>query len=223
LSTWYGAPRFFARRQLARDRGTGSLTILPRAAREHIVVPQLIEIATDTLVLRAFSPAEILALHEGDEQFSAESRLTAADGLRAMTMSDEVSPAWIERLRTAVDRDPWQFGFVVFERMTGVAVGMAGFKGPPDDHGVVEIAYGIAAACRGRGYATQAARALVEYASGDARVGRIRAHTLPANGASTSVLAKAGFELLGSVEDPEDGVVWRWERDPDERFAKPNR
>jgi RimJ/RimL family protein N-acetyltransferase len=64
---------------------------------------------------------------------------------------------------------------------------------------------------------------LVEYASGDARVGRIRAHTFPANGASTSVLAKAGFELLGSVEDPEDGVVWRWERDPDERFAKPNR
>ena len=58
----------------------------------------------------------------------------------------------------------------------------------------------------------------MEFASGDDRVRRIRAHTLPERNASTSVLTKAGFELLGAVVDPEDGLVWRWERDPDERF-----
>jgi RimJ/RimL family protein N-acetyltransferase len=181
-------------------------------------LPQFIGIATDTLHLRPFSPTELLALREGDEQFAAESRLTPGDGLRAMLVSDEVSPAWLERLHAAVDRDPWEFGYVVLEKMTGVAVGMAGFKGPPDDNGVVEIAYGIAPAYGGRGYATQAAKGLVEFASGDDRVRRIRAHTLPERNASTSVLTKAGFELLGAVEDPEDGLVWRWERDPDERF-----
>jgi RimJ/RimL family protein N-acetyltransferase len=192
--------------------------MLPRPAPEHTDVPQSIGIATDTLDLRPLSPAELLALREGDEQFTAESRLKTADGLRAMLVSDEVSPAWLDRLRTAVDRDAWQFGFVVLEKMTGVAVGAAGFKGPPDDDGVVEIAYGIAPAYAGRGYATQVANGLVEFASKDDRVRRIRAHTLPERNASTSVLTKSGFELLGAVEDPEDGLVWRWERDPDERF-----
>jgi hypothetical protein len=26
------------------------------------------------------------------------------------------------------------------------------------------------------------------------------------------VLTKLGFTLLGEVEEPEDGTVWRWER-----------
>ena len=58
----------------------------------------------------------------------------------------------------------------------------------------------------------------MEYASGDERVHGIRAHTLPERNASTSVLAKTGFEFMGAVVYPEDGVVWRWERDADERF-----
>jgi len=181
-------------------------------------LPKFIGIATDDLHLRPFSPAELLALREGDEQFAAESLLKPADGLRAMLVSDEVSPAWLERLYAAVDPDPWEFGYVVLEKMTGVAVGMASFKGPPDDHGVVEIAYGIAPAYRGRGYATQAAQGLVEFASDDVRVRRIRAHTLPERNASASVLTKTGFELFGAVEDPEDGLVWRWDRDPDARY-----
>jgi RimJ/RimL family protein N-acetyltransferase len=125
-----------------------------------------------------------------------------------------VSPEWLERLRAAADTDPWQFGFIVVERMTGVALGMAAFKGAPDKEGMVEIAYGIAPGYRGRGFATEAANGLIEFASHDPRVRRIRAHTLPERNASTSVLTKTGFELLGEVEDPEDGRVWRWEREP---------
>lgn len=55
----------------------------------------------------------------------------------------------------------------------------------------------------------------MEFASKDARVLRIRAHTLPERNASTSVLTKAGFEKLGEVVDPDDGLLWRWERDPE--------
>lgn len=181
-------------------------------------MPKFVGIRTDTLHLRPASPAELLALRDGNEQFAAEALLKPADGLRAMLVSDDVSPAWLERLHAAVDRDPWEFGFIVLEKMTGVAVGMAAFKGRPDDQGVVEIAYGIAPAYRLRGYATQAAKGLVEFASDDDCVRRIRAHTLPERNPSTSVLTKTGFELLGEAEDPEDGLVWRWERDPEGRY-----
>ena len=40
----------------------------------------------------------------------------------------------------------------------------------------------------------------------------LRAHTLPERSASCRVLEKAGFEYIGSVIDPDDGPVWRWER-----------
>ena len=37
------------------------------------------------------------------------------------------------------------------------------------------------------------------------------AQTLPEESASTSILRKLGFRLLGRVEHPEDGPVWEWE------------
>jgi RimJ/RimL family protein N-acetyltransferase len=79
---------------------------------------------------------------------------------------------------------------------------------------MVEIAYGIDLAFRGHGYAKEAATALVEFAlCRGVRV--IRAHTHPENNASGRVLAACGFARIGEVTDPEDGLVWRWERDID--------
>ena len=65
---------------------------------------------------------------------------------------------------------------------------------------------------RGRGYATEAARALVAFAFGAGSVRLVRAHTQPGNGASDRVLTKCGFARVGEVVDPEDGLVCRWER-----------
>lgn len=98
------------------------------------------------------------------------------------------------------------------EREGNEVVGSAGFKGPPDADGVVEIAYGVAPSREGRGYATEAAGALVRFATADERVQLVRAHTLPEENASTRVLRKCGFVHIGEVIDPEDGLVWRWER-----------
>ena len=132
---------------------------------------------------------------------------------RVATMSPadraEVSPDWLTRLRTAAP-SPWTHGFALAERAAGTVVGRCGYKGPPDADGVVEIAYGVDPGYQGRGYAKEAAAALVEFALGaGARV--VRAHTRPESGASARVLAACGFERVGEVVDPEDGAVWRWE------------
>ena len=124
----------------------------------------------------------------------------------------EVSPGWLARVRASTSADPWTHGFSIVDRAKGVVIGSCGFKAPPDPEGVVEIAYGIDPAYRGRGYATQAAKALADFAFGSGLVRLVRAHTLPSNAASARVLAKSGFERVGLVEDPEDGTVWRWER-----------
>jgi RimJ/RimL family protein N-acetyltransferase len=117
-------------------------------------------------------------------------------------------------LRTSVGADPWRHGFFVLHRDSLEVIGSAGFKGPPDADGMVEIAYGIAPGYQGQGYATESATALLDYAFGSGRVRLARAHTLPEANASTHVLKKCGFAFIGGVIDPEDGPVWRWERGP---------
>ena len=169
-------------------------------------------IETVHLRLIPYSPDHLLALIEGDERFEERFGLPAAEGLRAFILSDEVSPAWLARLRASVAADPWVHGFAIVHRESRSVIGIVGFKGPPDEEGMVEIAYGIVPVFQGRGYATEAAEAGVAFAFGNGRVRLVRAHTLPTPNASTHVLEKCGFEHTGEVVDPEDGLVWRWER-----------
>jgi [ribosomal protein S5]-alanine N-acetyltransferase len=75
----------------------------------------------------------------------------------------------------------------------------------------VEIAYSISEPWRGRGFATEAAVALRDFAGCQPEVRCVLAHTLPETGASCRVLTKAGFRWAGEHCDPEDGMVWRWE------------
>ena len=81
--------------------------------------------------------------------------------------------------------------------LDGVAVGGAGFFGPPDPDGVLRCGYGVAAPLRGRGLATEAVRALLAHARADPRAREVRAEALADNVASHRVLEKTGF---GRVE-----------------------
>lgn len=167
---------------------------------------------TFRLQLVPCSPPQLLSLIQEPERFAEVAGFAAAEGLRQFFVSGEVSPEWLDRLRSASGPDPWRYGFFVVDPGKNAAVGMAAFKGPPDAHGAVEIAYAIVPACEGRGYATEVAGALVEFAFASGRVRLVRAHTLPTSNASTRVLQKCGFRHTENVVDPEDGPVWRWER-----------
>ena len=167
---------------------------------------------TPRLRLTPWTPAQLLAMLESVERFESEAGLRLADGLRDLFVSGEVSPAWVEQLRAAPGPDPWTLGFAVVLRDDGPVIGSAGFKGPPGEDGSAEIAYGIAPGYQGKGFATEAARALVAFALERVDVTSMRAHTMPENGASGRVLANCGFQHIGEVTDPDDGLVWRWER-----------
>ena len=123
----------------------------------------------------------------------------------------QLSPDWLARLAATTTVDPWVLGFSVVLAASGDVIGACGFKGPPDADGMVEIAYGFAPAHQNKGYATEAAAALVQFAYADARVRVVRAHTMEEANASARVLVKCGFHPRGQVIDPEDGPVFRWE------------
>ena len=127
----------------------------------------------------------------------------------------ELSADWLARLHASTSADPWTHGFSLVLRDSDIVVGKSGFKGPPTADGTVEIAYGVVPDHQGKGYATESAQALVAFAFSSGRVRVVRAHTRPERNASTRVLAKCGFRHIGEVIDPEDGLVWRWEKHND--------
>ena len=86
---------------------------------------------------------------------------------------DQVIAGMLERDGLPVGSDAAFGQRLVVERGTGLAVGGIGIFGPPED-GRVEIGYGIVESRRGRGYATEAARALVQHALGLPRCRRGR-------------------------------------------------
>src|SRR5688500_17061350 len=121
------------------------------------------DVLTENLRLTVPTLAEVLA--------SIEAMTEAA---RA-----QVSPDWLARAKAATAVDACIHGFAMVHRESGVMVGSCGYNGPPGPEAVVEIAYMVDPAHQGRGYATEAARALVEHAFGSGRVALVRAHTLP--------------------------------------------
>ena len=116
---------------------------------------------------------------------------------------------WLWRLRLdQVRADPRAAVWVVRALVVApdaVAVGHAGFHGPPDEHGVVEVGYTVAPDLRGRGRAHAALAALVAEARSHPDVRVVRAAVAPDNVASLAVVRRAGFVEVG-VEEDEDGV-----------------
>ena len=101
-----------------------------------------------------------------------------------------------EDARDSLDRlvNPDGYGVWIVFRGDEV-VGDAGFHSPPVD-GEVELGYSILPGHRGQGYATEAARALVEWALSQPDVERVVAGA-PDNEASMRVLEKIGMRRLG--------------------------
>ena len=166
----------------------------------------------ENLTLIPHLPGHLAALLDSKHAYEKCSGSCIADGVREFLLA--ASPEFLVQIREANLPDPWRFGFAVVDKSDRIVIGLCGFTGPPTADGVVEIAYSIAPDYRGRGYATEAAQALVKFASGDKRVKTICAHTLAETNASTRILEKCGFTRIAEFVDPENLRVWKWERAP---------
>lgn len=117
--------------------------------------------------------------------------------------------AWFRaRLLADPDAAGW-LGYYVIATLDGVPtlVGSAGYKGPPDAAGMVEVGYSIVEAYRRQGIAFAALRQLVDRAFADARVRTVTAETPVTFAASRSLLERSGFALTGKRIDPEEGEL----------------
>lgn len=166
-------------------------------------------IETPRLSLRPAGEAWLTALIAGAETFALLTGFRVADGCNEFPKSLLFS---LDRLRRARESERrWWAPLLFVERSVNLVAGMGGFKGPPLN-GEVELGYSIAPAHRGRGLATESAGAMAEAALKVPGVEVVVAHTRAQPGPSPRVLEKCGFVRAGEGLDPEEGVVWRWEK-----------
>jgi RimJ/RimL family protein N-acetyltransferase len=86
---------------------------------------------------------------------------------------------------------------LVVHAADGTLIGETGFDGPPDGSGTVEVGYSIVPAYRGRGFAAEATRALIQHALARPGIRWIIAEGLDDNVASIKMLEKLGMRCVG--------------------------
>ncbi|MER6381565.1 GNAT family N-acetyltransferase [Streptomyces sp. NPDC001250] len=104
----------------------------------------------------------------------------------------EASSFLVKAYESGVHRP--EFGvFVLVRHEDGRAIGGIGFHSAPDEHGWVEVGYDLVEGARGRGYATEALRALTERTLARDDVSMVFATIEHTNVPSQRVVSRAGF------------------------------
>lgn len=129
---------------------------------------------------------------------------------------EEVLP-WIEGAINANQANPRVAHIcAVVERTTGTVVGFIGF-GPPSEGkeqwGELDFGYSIRAEFRGRGYGTEALRAIIKVCFEELGAKSFFGETARDNTASNRAMQKAGLKVAGV--SPDGQTVYSIERDAD--------
>jgi RimJ/RimL family protein N-acetyltransferase len=160
---------------------------------------------TPRVAVVQLSPEALRALADGDQ---AAAERAASMSLSPYLVGPECRPVWRVRAVQTVEDPPsaaWVTG-VVWEPQLGLAVGRAGYHGPPDAAGMVEVGYSIDPQYRRRGYARAALLWLLDRAATEPDVSTVRATVSPDNEASRNLVLSEGFTAVGEQWDEEDGL-----------------
>jgi RimJ/RimL family protein N-acetyltransferase len=108
----------------------------------------------------------------------------------------------------------WYSNWEIILNSSSRSVGGIGFAGLPDNEGSTEIGYVIDQKFRGQGIATEAVKALADWAFQDSGLKVLRAETPIDNQGSQRVLAKNRFQKTGEKNLPLEipMQVFTWER-----------
>ncbi|CAL9524368.1 GNAT family N-acetyltransferase [Streptomyces sp. Tu 3180] len=154
---------------------------------------------TERLTLEGVTPAAAADLSVGGDGGFAWVGPGPFEGTR------EGAGIVVKQYEEGLFRPEWGM-YVLVRREDDRAVGAMGFHGAPDGDGRVEIGYDLSEGARGRGYATEALRALSAWALEQDGVRTVVATVERENAPSRNVVARAGFTLVS-----EDGAQFVYE------------
>ncbi|WP_030991733.1 GNAT family N-acetyltransferase [Streptomyces sp. NRRL S-1813] len=138
----------------------------------------------------------------------AQASAEAGVALTEYFVTDTAKWVWQYRVNQ-LTADPGCAGWLtqtVVAEPEGAVVGYAGFHGPPDEAGMVELGYSVAPVHRRQGYARAMLTELVRRSVAEAGVRTVRVTVSPDNAASLATISGFGFVEVGEQWDEEDGL-----------------
>jgi RimJ/RimL family protein N-acetyltransferase len=124
----------------------------------------------------------------------------------------ELKQAYSEMLQGCINEPENRIWYAVWlmelKNHSGTIVGDFCFKGLCAD-GMVEIGYGLREGFCGKGYMTEALKAITAWALAQSGVTRVEAETDPENKASQKVLAVCGFIPTGTIGEEGPRFVFK--------------
>jgi RimJ/RimL family protein N-acetyltransferase len=163
-------------------------------------------IETKRLKLIACNQAHIHALMNSEPALAQFMGLWCAPGL---VQFPESLPFALKMLDENPQNIRWGT-FLFIYKVENKIIGLGGFKGVQNEEGMVEFGYSVVPTYRKKGFGTEAARGMIDYAFEWAIVNFVDAHTLPELNASTKILEKCGLTKIGEKVDETDGHIWHW-------------
>ena len=113
-----------------------------------------------------------------------------------------------DQIRRDPDSEQWLIRAMVLPSGGRPMIGHIGFHGSPETIGRAEVGYSVMPDHRRRGYATEAALALMDWAAQEHGVTSFSVSITPDNVASLALAAKLGFAQIGEQIDEEDGLEY---------------
>lgn len=163
----------------------------------------MLKLVTPRLELMPFTAPAISALLQGDGPGLA--RLTGLEfpaPLAPPPLMDALLPLVRDRLTAEPETLGW-WTWLAAEREGRVVTGALGFGGPPDSEGSVMLGYATYPGAERHGYASEAARALADWALAQPGVERVCASIPPDNTAARRVAERIGMRIAGTVWEEE--------------------
>ncbi|WP_214021009.1 GNAT family N-acetyltransferase [Methanoculleus sp.] len=145
-------------------------------------------LVTDRLLLRPFTLADAPEVQRLAGDYEIASRTLEIP----YPYPDGAAENWIATQRSGFEQGV-HVVYAVARAREGDLVGAVGLVEVNRRHGRAELGYWVARPCRGRGYATEAARAMIEYGFSILELHRIYAMHLSRNPASGRVMEKCGM------------------------------
>ena len=150
------------------------------------------EMKTERLYLRKLTEADAEIIHNNNKKEYA---------------TVEAALEWIRWVKKQNDKGRLIVNFNIWLMQTNQCIGRVYIHSKPELNYEVEIGYGISDEYRNKGYATEAAEAIVRYAFEEAGQDVLVAIVKPENIASRRVIEKLGFVNCGVRNVPDENGV----------------
>lgn len=165
----------------------------------------MIKLYTDRLIIMTLNYEMINTIINDRDNFQEKFGFGISEDWPLQAIS-RILPNYMEMIKESPEEAKWGI-WIIIDRVSNKLVGDLGYKGEPDEEGIIEVGYSIIKDFRNKGLITEGVNELIEWAFENGEVQKIVAGCLVDNYPSIKVLEKLGFQKVLNKDN-----MYYWEK-----------